>query len=134
MPAKPLHQPQMHLDDLAAQYTDTAEEEESYIENLQRESAYLTAKLQNEMDDVRKIEVSMTEITTMLMQFADLVAEQHEDVTKVGDNTRKSKKNVEKGQEQLVAAAQKGKESKHRMATLIVVMALVLLFVNYITP
>ena len=46
----------------------------------------------------------------------------------------KSKENVDKGQDQLTDAATRGEKSKHPMATFIMVMALLLLFFNWILP
>jgi t-SNARE complex subunit (syntaxin) len=110
------------------------ESEEAYVEELQRESAYLTASLQNELEDVRKVEERMTEITALLSQFSNLVSEQQEEIRLIHDNTAKSKTNMDKGQDNLVDATQRGEKSKHRMATLIFALGLLLLFFNYITP
>jgi len=52
----------------------------------------------------------------------------------IHDHALKSKENVDKGQDQLVDAANRGEKSKHPMATFILVMALLLLFFNYILP
>uniref|UniRef100_A0A7S2XQ66 t-SNARE coiled-coil homology domain-containing protein n=1 Tax=Attheya septentrionalis TaxID=420275 RepID=A0A7S2XQ66_9STRA len=110
------------------------ESEEAYVEELQRESAYLTASLQNELEDVRKVEERMTEITALLSQFSNLVSEQQEEIRLIHDNTAKSKTNMDKGQDNLVDATKRGEKSKHRMATLIFALGLLLLFFNYITP
>jgi len=115
-------------------YGETTEEQEAYIEDLQRESAYLTASLQNELEDVHKIEGKMMEITTLLRQFGDLVSEQQEDIVAIHDQAERSKKNVQAGQDRLVDAGERKKKSKHYMATFIVCMALLLLFLNWITP
>jgi t-SNARE complex subunit (syntaxin) len=115
-------------------YGETTEEQEAYIEDLQRESAYLTASLQNELEDVHKIEGKMMEITTLLRQFGDLVSEQQEDIVAIHDQAESSKKNIQAGQDRLVDAGERKKKSKHYMATFIVCMALLLLFLNWITP
>lgn len=44
-------------------YGETSEEQEAYIEDLQRESAVLAASLQSELEDVHKIENKMMKIT-----------------------------------------------------------------------
>lgn len=115
-------------------YGESTAEQEAYIEDLQRESAYLTASLQNELEDVHKIENKMMEITTLLRQFGDMVAEQQEDIVAIHEQAEKSKKNVQAGQDNLVDAGERKKKSKHYMATLIASMGLLLLFLNWITP
>ena len=115
-------------------YGESTAEQEAYIEDLQRESAYLTASLQNELEDVHKIENKMMEITTLLRQFGDMVADQQEDIVAIHEQAEKSKKNVQAGQDNLVDAGERKKKSKHYMATFIACMGLLLLFLNWITP
>ena len=115
-------------------YGESAAEQEAYVEDLQRESAYLTASLQNELEDVHKIENKMMEITTLLRQFGDMVAEQQEDIVAIHEQAEKSKKNVQAGQDNLVDAGERKKKSKHYMATFIASMGVLLLFLNWITP
>ena len=122
--------------DLSVQqyYGESTAEQEAFIEDLQRESAYLTASLQNELEDVHKIENKMMEITTLLRQFGDMVAEQQEDIVAIHDQAAKSKKNVQAGQNNLVDAGDRKKKSKHYMATFIASLGLLLLFLNWIIP
>ncbi len=115
-------------------YGESAAEQEAYVEDLQRESAYLTASLQNELEDVHKIENKMMEITTLLRQFGDMVAEQQEDIVVIHEQAERSKKNVQAGQDNLVDAGERKKKSKHYMATFIASMGVLLLFLNWITP
>lgn len=110
------------------------EQEETYVEQLQQESALLTSSLQNELDDVRRVEQRMTEITALLTQFSSIVAEQQEEIISIHENTQRSKSNVDKGQEQLVKATEYGEKSKHWMAKFIFGLGLILLFFNWITP
>ena len=115
-------------------YGESAAEQEAYVEDLQRESAYLTASLQNELEDVHKIENKMMEITTLLRQFGDMVAEQQEDIVVIHEQAERSKKNVQDGQDNLVDAGERKKKSKHYMAIFIASMGMLLLFLNWITP
>ena len=115
-------------------YGESTAEQEAYVEDLQRESAYLTASLQNELEDVHKIESKMMEITTLLRQFGDMVAEQQEDIVAIHEQAERSKKNVQAGQDNLVDAGERKKKSKHYMATFIASMGILLLFLNWITP
>lgn len=110
-------------------------EEEEHMDQLQRESATLLATYQHsDLEGVQKIERSMVEVTTLLSRFTDLITEQQEDIFQIHDQTVKSKENVNAGQDQLVDAANRGEKSKHPMATFIVVMAILLLLFNWITP
>eukprot|EP00580_Thalassiosira_gravida_P000781 CAMPEP_0201603990 /NCGR_PEP_ID=MMETSP0492-20130828/4262_1 /ASSEMBLY_ACC=CAM_ASM_000837 /TAXON_ID=420259 /ORGANISM="Thalassiosira gravida, Strain GMp14c1" /LENGTH=228 /DNA_ID=CAMNT_0048067899 /DNA_START=11 /DNA_END=697 /DNA_ORIENTATION=+ len=110
-------------------------EEEEYIDQLQRESSTLLASYQHTgLEGVQKVERSMVDITQLLSRFTDLITEQQEDIFQIHDRALKSKQNVDKGQDQLVDAANRGEKSKHPMATFIVVMALLLLLFNWITP
>ncbi|KAL7468441.1 hypothetical protein ACHAXS_008669 [Conticribra weissflogii] len=112
----------------------TAHEEEDIFEQLQQESATLLATYQHsDLEGVQKVERSMVEITQLLARFTDLISEQQEDIFLIHDQALKSKENVDKGQQQLVDAATRGDKSKHPMATFIVVMAMLLLFFNWIT-
>ena len=74
----------------------------------------------------------MVEITSLLSRFTDLIQEQQEDIFMIHDQAVKSKENVDKGQDNLVDAANRGDKSKHPMATFIFFMALLLLFFNWI--
>ena len=73
-------------------------------------------------------------LTALLSRFTDLITEQQEDIFQIHDQALKSKENVNKGQDQLVDAANRGEKSKHPMATFIFVMALLMLFFNWILP
>eukprot|EP00569_Conticribra_weissflogii_P012109 CAMPEP_0171380724 /NCGR_PEP_ID=MMETSP0879-20121228/30022_1 /TAXON_ID=67004 /ORGANISM="Thalassiosira weissflogii, Strain CCMP1336" /LENGTH=402 /DNA_ID=CAMNT_0011891949 /DNA_START=339 /DNA_END=1547 /DNA_ORIENTATION=- len=113
----------------------TEYEEKNNTEQLQHESATLLATYQHsDLEGVQKVERSMVEITQLLSRFTDLISEQQEDIFLIHDQALKSKENVEKGQNQLVDAAKRGDKSKHPMATFIVVMAMLLLFFNWIIP
>ena len=76
----------------------------------------------------------MVAITTLLSRFTDLITEQQEDIFAIHDGAVKSKENVDKGQDNLVDAAERGENSRHPMASFIVLMALLLLFFNWILP
>jgi len=111
------------------------EEEEEHIDQLQRESATLLASYQHsDLEGVQKVERSMVEVTQLLSRFTDLITEQQEGIFTIHDHALKSKKNVDKGQDQLVDAASRGEKSKHPMATFITAMALLLLLFNWIAP
>jgi len=104
--------------------------EEEYHSHLEREAALLTASLQNDLDSVHQVEASMSEITRLLAQFSDLVTEQQAEITNIHDTTVESQRNVEKGQDHLIDAAERTKKSRHYMASIIFGMALLLLFFN----
>ncbi|KAL9181673.1 hypothetical protein ACHAXT_012016 [Thalassiosira profunda] len=111
------------------------EKEEQHRDQLHRESAMLLATYQtSELDSVQKVEQSMVAITTLLSRFTDLITEQQEDIFAIHDGAVKSKENVDKGQDNLVDAADRGAKSRHPMASFIVLMALLLLFFNWILP
>ena len=102
-------------------------------EQLHRESAAILATYQHsDLEGVQKVERSMVEITSLLSRFTDLIQEQQEDIFMIHDQAVKSKENVDKGQDNLVDAANRGDKSKHPMATFIFFMALLLLFFNWI--
>lgn len=108
------------------------EEDEDYNNMLQHEALVLTATLQNDLDSVQQVEARMTEITALLAQFSNLVSEQQTEITNIHETTVQSKKNVEKGHDHLVDAAERTKKSRHYMATVVVFMAFLLLFFNTI--
>ena len=57
----------------------------------------------------------MTEFTVLLAQFSNLVCEQQMEITTIHETTVQSKKNVEKGHDLLVDAAERTKKSRHYM-------------------
>jgi hypothetical protein len=110
-------------------------EQEDHMDQLQRESATLLATYQNlDTVGVQKVERSMVEITSLLSRFTDLISEQQDSVFMIHDQAMKSKQNVDKGQDQLVDAANRGDKSKHPMATFIFLSALLLLLFNWVLP
>jgi hypothetical protein len=113
----------------------TPYEEEEAVEQMQRESVALLATYQHsDLEGVQKVERSMVEITQLLSRFTDLITEQQDDIFMIHDQAMKSKENVDKGQSQLVDAANRGEKSKHPMASFILFMAFLLLLFNYILP
>ena len=130
--APPTHQPVIRQSNAALPYE---EDEGEHMVQLQRESATLLATYQHsDLEGVQKVERSMVEITSLLSRFTDLMIEQQDSVLTIHDQALKSKENVDKGQDQLVDAANRGEKSKHPMATFIFSMAVLLLFFNWIIP
>ncbi|KAL7549766.1 hypothetical protein ACHAWF_013028 [Thalassiosira exigua] len=110
-------------------------DDEDHVDQLQRESATLLATYQHsDLEGVQKAERSMVEIASLLSRFTDLISEQQEDIFLIHDQALKSKENVDKGQDQLVDAADRGEKSKHPMATFVMAAAILLLLFNWITP
>jgi hypothetical protein len=108
------------------------EYEERQAADIQLESALLQAKLHNDLDSVQKMEQMMVDITTLLSQFADLVAEQSEEVWEIHETTASSKENIEKGHENLVDAKERTVNSRHSMAMAISAMGILLLIFHWL--
>ena len=123
-------------DGLFGMSSEEDEQQQQQMRNdaLAQEAVLLTAKAENDLDTVQQVEARMTEITTLLSQFSELVTEQQEGVSNIHETTVRSKENVSKGQDHLVDAAERVKKSKHYMATCVTAMALLLLFFNYVSP
>jgi hypothetical protein len=126
MPYQQDHDAQMHSDD---PYVTSAP---AVSRELQQEALLLTASLQGELDSVQQMEHMMVDITTLLSQFAELVAEQQENVFEIRDASASAKQNVESGEEELLKARERTDQSSHYMAKAIFGMALLLLFFNWI--
>jgi hypothetical protein len=109
-------------------------EEEDLKSSLEREAVLLTAKRNSDLDAIQKMEQRMLDITGLLSQFTELVSTQQEDVWQIFDNTETSKENMTKGQEQLVNATERKKNSKHWMARAIFAMGCMLLFFHWLRP
>jgi hypothetical protein len=103
-------------------------------QDLQQEAVLLKASLENDLDEVQQMETTMVHITTLLSQFADLVAGQQEEIVQIHEAVSSTKDNLEKGQENLVDAADRAQQSRHYMATAITAMGMMLLFVHWIRP
>jgi hypothetical protein len=99
-------------------------------EDLRTESAQLTTTLiaSNDLDSVHQMETRMVEITTLIGQFSNLVQDQQEQVLQVHESAKETKDNIDKGQENLIDAAERTKQSKHYKAWLILAMAAILMF------
>lgn len=99
-------------------------------EDLRTESAQLTTTLiaSNDLDSVQHMETRMVEITTLIGQFSNLVQNQQEQVEIIHENAKETKENLDKGQENLIDAAERTKKSKHYKAWSIIAMASVLMF------
>jgi hypothetical protein len=107
----------------------TSEESRRHLEeDLQQESALLLVAVHNDLDSVQKTEQRMVEITTLISQFSNLVSEQQEEIWQIHDSARETKENIDKGQENLVDAAEKTKRSRHYLAWTIFAMSMTLLF------
>jgi hypothetical protein len=126
MPYQQDHDSQVQLED---PYVTSAS---AVSHELQQEALLLTASLQGELDSVQQMEHMMVDITTLLSQFAELVAEQQEDVFEIRDASASAKQNVESGEEELLKARERTDQSSHYMAKGIFGMALLLLFFNWI--
>ncbi|KAG7342935.1 hypothetical protein IV203_020880 [Nitzschia inconspicua] len=99
-------------------------------EDLQEETAQLSTALiaSSGLDSVKQMETRMVEITTLIGQFSNLVQQQQEQVLHVYDTAQETKENMQKGQENLVDATERTKQSKHYKAWVIFAMAMILLF------
>mmetsp|Transcript_2207 Transcript_2207/g.5885 ORF Transcript_2207/g.5885 Transcript_2207/m.5885 type:complete len:342 (+) Transcript_2207:165-1190(+) len=99
-------------------------------EDLRTESIQLATTLMasNELDSVQQMEKRMVEITTLIGQFSNLVQEQQEQVLQVHDSAKETKDNLDKGQENLIDAAERTKQSKHYKAWAILAMTGILAF------
>lgn len=64
----------------------------------------------------------------MIGQFSNLVGEQQEEILQIHDIAKESKENIDKGQENLIDATERQKQSKHWLAWIIVAMSMTLLF------
>ena len=99
-------------------------------EDLRTESVQLTTTLMasNDLDSVQQMETRMVEITTLIGQFSNLVQEQQEQVIQVHESAIETKDNLDKGQENLIDAAERTRKSKHYKAWAILAMAAILMF------
>jgi hypothetical protein len=97
--------------------------------DLRQEAALLQLSVQtSDLQSVQNVEQRMLEITTLINQFSNLVSEQQEDIEHIHEQAQEVKENITKGQENLVDAAERTKQSKHYMAWSIFAMAMILLF------
>ena len=64
----------------------------------------LVAALEGELDDVRRVETSMRELTELMSLFTMKVSQQTEDVQMIAETTMVAAESVDKGYEELVKA------------------------------
>jgi hypothetical protein len=106
----------------------TSEESHRHLEeDLQQEAALLLVAVHNDLDSVQKTEQRMVQITTLISQFSNLVSEQQEGILQIHDSAQETKENIDKGQENLVDAAERTKRSRHYLAWSIFAMSMTLL-------
>ena len=74
------------------------------------------------------METRMVEITTLIGQFSNLVQDQQEQIVQVHESAKETKDNLDKGQENLIDAAERTKRSKHYKAWLILFLSTILMF------
>lgn len=103
-------------------------------DELEQETAQLQLIAHSDLDSVQKIEEQMVDITSLLSQFSNLLTEQQDHVMEIHETTKESKKNVEDGQDQLVAAKEATVASRHLMAKAIFGSSLMLLFFHWVRP
>jgi hypothetical protein len=120
----------VYYDEQPNKMMDTELQEQLYQEHLMLTDTFERSGY----DAVGKMETTMVEITSLLNQFSHLIANQEEDVLLLHEQTKTAKTYLESGQDKLVDAAERGKKSQHLMATFTVFLALVLLFLHWITP
>jgi len=118
---------QQHEDDhktTATTYTD--------VQELEQEAQLLTVTMVNsDLDAVQQMEQRMTEITSLLSQFANLVTLQQDEVAVIHQDTAAAKANMEQGQDELVNAKEAVRASQHYMAKAITAMAVMLLIFHW---
>lgn len=105
------------------------------LENeLETESVQLATTLiaNKDLDSVHQMETRMVEITTLIGQFSNLVQDQQEQVLQVHESAKETKDNLDKGQENLIDAAERTRESKHYKAWLIFFLTMILLFFHIV--
>lgn len=101
-------------------------------QQLQQEALVLTATVESDLDNVQKMEQMMVDITALLGQFSNLVSEQQEDVWEIHDAVAQTKDNMQKGQENLVDAAERTKKSKHWTPALVAGSGIMLLLFHWL--
>jgi hypothetical protein len=101
-------------------------------QQLQQEALILTATVESDLDNVQKMEQMMVDITALLGQFSNLVSEQQEDVWEIHDAVAQTKDNMQKGQENLVDAAERTKKSKHWTPALVTGSGVMLLLFHWL--
>jgi hypothetical protein len=115
-------------------YSVTQEMNEVAQEQMQQEAVLLEAMAHSDLDSVQKMEQQMVSITSLLTQFSELVSEQQEEVWQIHDSAKTTKDNMEKGQENLVGAAEQTNQSKHYKAKGIFAMSCLLLLFHWLRP
>jgi len=105
------------------------QETQEFEQSLEQEATLLQETIvQSDLDSVQKMEQRMVEITTLIGQFSNLVSEQQEEILDIAQHAQETKQNMTKGQENLVDATERTRQSKHYLAWTIFGLTLTLLF------
>lgn len=110
--------------------------ESSYTSSdvMQQETLLLQQKTHSDLEGVQKMEQMMTDITTLISQFAELLGEQQENIYDIYESTTNTKKNVDAGKDNLVDAKERMRRSNHYMAKSICALSLILLVFHWLRP
>lgn len=123
---------QQQAQQAAAQEAAQSEQEQQELLLQEQQTLLLQQQHDSDLAGVQQLEESMVQITTLLSQFGQLVADQHEDVSHIQEQTVQAKENIEKGQEALIKAKDRTVQSNHTMAKSIVVLAWIVLFFHWL--
>lgn len=106
----------------------------NFVRSCILEGNQLIAKYESELDAVESVEQKMSEITSLLSSFADLIHDQSETIQNIADNSTKAKEEVEKGEDQLRDAKERGDSNQYFIPLFILLLSWILLFLNWFTP
>jgi len=124
----------MYVESMQDNYQVTREESEAAQAQMQQEALLLQNIANSDLDSVQKMESQMVSITTLLTQFSELVGEQQEEVLQIHETAKETKDNMDKGQDELVKAAEETNRSNHYMAKGIFALSCLLLLFHWLRP
>ena len=100
-------------------------------EELARENALLQRRLENDLDEVKRIETKMAEVAEVMQMFSAELTKQHDSIMQLEENADKSQQEIVKANRKLTSANEHKRGGRHFTVMVLVTASFVLLFLHW---
>ena len=101
------------------------------VDEFRHENLLLRQNLQNDVEEARKIEAKMVEISQLMTTFSEKVVEQSAQIEQIFDNTEKADDLIKRSNDELLQASERAKGSTKIIVFFILLAAVMLLFLDW---
>lgn len=111
-----------------------AEIAKSHKAKFMKESQYLSQRFSQELEETEKMEQNVIKVTELIGRFAQILSVQSEQVEEMHDSTAVTTTFVKETEAELMVTVQRTETGQQYMSIVIVVLAFVLLFLDFVSP